>query len=91
MLAHLPPGKFTANAARLTLAVINHNLTRVLGCLTSAFHARARTGTICRQLPYLSAWLVTSARTLTFHLPKRRPWQNALEALWTAVCHRLRT
>ncbi|MFJ2818918.1 hypothetical protein ACIQOU_35345 [Streptomyces sp. NPDC091279] len=33
---------FTANAAWLTLAALAHNLTRALGTLASAFHARAR-------------------------------------------------
>ncbi|MFD4144390.1 transposase [Streptomyces sp. NPDC058572] len=45
-----PSGKFTANAAWPTLAVLAHNLTRALGTLASAFRAKARTGTIRRQL-----------------------------------------
>ncbi|MEV5079245.1 hypothetical protein AB0K74_10565 [Streptomyces sp. NPDC056159] len=49
-LGHLPSGKFTANATWLTLAALAHNLTRAAGTLASAFHARARTGTIRRQL-----------------------------------------
>ncbi|MFF3159684.1 IS1380 family transposase [Streptomyces sp. NPDC057910] len=90
-LAHLPSGRFTANAARLTLAAIAHNLTRALGSLASAVHAKARTGTILRQLVAVPARLATRARTLTFHLPTRWPWQDAFENLWTAVGHRLRT
>lgn len=90
-LAHLPSGKFTANAAWLTLAALAHNLTRALGTLASAFHARARTGTIRRQLVAVPARLAAGARTLTFHLPARWPWQDALENLWTSVGHRLRT
>jgi hypothetical protein len=49
-LAHLPSGKFTANAAWLTLAATAYNLTRAAGRLASIFHARARTGTIRRHL-----------------------------------------
>ncbi|MGB6453179.1 MAG: IS1380 family transposase, partial [Streptosporangiaceae bacterium] len=45
-LAHLPSGKFTANAAWLTLAAITHNLLRAAGCLASPRHARARGATI---------------------------------------------
>jgi Transposase DDE domain group 1 len=45
-LAHLPSGKFTANAAWLVLAAIAFNPTRAAGCLASAFHARATTATI---------------------------------------------
>ena len=51
-LGHLPSGKCTANAAWLTLAAVAHNLTRALGTLASAFHARARTGTIRRALTF---------------------------------------
>ena len=49
-LAHLPSGRFTANAAWLVGAAIAHNLTRAAGALASAFHARARTATIRTQL-----------------------------------------
>jgi hypothetical protein len=87
-LGHLPSGKFTANAAWLALAALAHNLTRVLGTLASAFHARARTGTIRRQLVAVPARLAAGARTLTFHLPERWPWQDAFEALWTAAGYR---
>nr|WP_235617957.1 IS1380 family transposase [Streptomyces sp. CB02400] len=87
-LGHLPSGKFTANAAWLTLAALAHNLTRALGALASAFHAKARTGTVRRHLIAVPAHLATGART---HLPDRWPWQGALENLWTAVGHRLRT
>ena len=90
-LGHLPSGKFTANAAWLTLAALAHNLTRALGTLASLFHARARTGTIRRQLIAVPARLAAGGRTLTFHLPERWPWQDAFEALWTAVGLRLRT
>jgi len=90
-LGHLPSGKFTANAAWLTLATLAHNLTRALGTLASAFHARARTGTIRRQLIAVPARLATRGRTLIFHLPEHWPWQNAFETLWTAAGCRLRT
>ncbi|MDH6124801.1 transposase [Kitasatospora sp. GP82] len=90
-LGHLPSGKFTANAAWLTLAALAHNLTRAVGTLASVFHAKARTGTIRRQLIAIPARLADRARTLTFHLPKRWRWQDAFSNLWTAVGHRLRT
>ncbi|WAX81770.1 transposase [Streptomyces sp. KMM 9044] len=90
-LGHLPSGKFTANAAWLTLAALAHNLTRALGTLASAFHARARTGTIRRQLLHVPARLAKNSHTLTWHFPEHWPWQDALESLWTAVGHRLKT
>lgn len=77
--------------AWLTLAALAHNLTRARGALASAFHAKARTGTIRRQLIAVLTRLATGGRILTFHLPERRPWQDAFEALWTAVGCRLRT
>jgi hypothetical protein len=72
-LGHLPSGRFTANAAWLTLAALAHNLTRALGALASAFHARARTGTIRRQLLAVPARLAASAHTLTFTFPSAGP------------------
>ncbi|MFJ3977111.1 transposase [Streptomyces sp. NPDC090021] len=90
-LGHLPSGKFTANAAWLTLATLAHNLTRAVGALASAFHARARTGTVRRQLLAIPARLASQARTLTWHLPQHWPWAEAFMDLWTAVGHRLRT
>ena len=90
-LGHLPSGKFTANAAWLTLAAVAHNLTRALGTLASAFHARARTGTIRRQLINVPARLAAGGRTLSWHLPEHWRWREAFADLWTAVGHRLRT
>ncbi|MFF1422786.1 hypothetical protein ACFVX7_34815, partial [Streptomyces sp. NPDC058280] len=75
-LGHLLSGKFIANAAWLTLAALAHNLTRALGPLASAFHVKARTGTIRRQPIADPARLATRARTLTFHLPERWPRQD---------------
>jgi hypothetical protein len=89
-LAHLPSGKFQANAAWLALAAIAHNLTRAAGTLASAFHARARTGTIRRTLITVPARIATSARRLHLHLPACWPWATAWENLWTATGHPLR-
>ncbi len=73
-LAHLPSGKFTANAAWLVLAAIAFNLTRAAGCLASIFHARATAATIRRHLITVPARLAHSARRLTLHLPTHWPW-----------------
>ncbi|KDN85571.1 transposase [Kitasatospora cheerisanensis KCTC 2395] len=90
-LGHLPSGRFTANAAWLTLAALAHNLTRAAGALASAFHAKARTGTIRRQLLAVPARLAAGGRTLTFHLPQHWPWRQEFTDLWTTVGCRLRT
>jgi len=89
-LAHLPSGKFQANAAWLALAATAHNLTRAAGALASAFHAKARTGTIRRTLIAVPARIASSARRLHLHLPARWPWAHAWKNLWTGTGHRLR-
>jgi hypothetical protein len=83
-LAHLPSGRFTANAAWLVLAAIAFNLTRAAGCLASAFHARATTATIRAQLINVPARLARSARRLIMHLPRDWPWEHDWTALFTA-------
>jgi hypothetical protein len=80
-LAHLPSGKFTANAAWLVLAAIAHNLTRAAGSLASTTHARARIATIRAQLIAVPARIARSARRLTLHLPTDWPWQPGWEQL----------
>jgi hypothetical protein len=80
-LAHLPSGKFNANAAWLTLWAMAYNLLRAAGSLTSAFHAKATTATLRAHLVHVPARIARSARRLTLHLPQRWPWQNA----WTQL------
>ncbi len=82
-LAHLPSGKFTANAAWLVLAAMAFNLTRAAGCLASAFRARATTDTLRTQLIHVPARLARSARQLVVRLPQHWPWQTALQQLFT--------
>lgn len=84
-LAHLPSGHFAANNAWLTLAGLAHNLTRAAGCLASTHHARARTGTIRRQLVLIPARVARSARKITLHLPRDWPWQPAWQTLFTTT------
>jgi len=84
-LAHLPSGSFQANAAWVVMAAIAFNLTRAAGCLASAFHARATTGTIRAQLINVPARLARSARKLQLHLPKHWPWEPAWTQLFDAT------
>jgi hypothetical protein len=86
-LAHLPSGKFTANAAWLTCAAIAHNLTRAAGALATTFHARARTATIRAQLIGVPARLARSAHRLVLHLPQHWPWQDGLDELFHHALH----
>jgi hypothetical protein len=85
-LAHLPSGKFTANAAWLVLAVIAFNLTRTAATLTTAPEiARATTATVRRKLIHVPARVASSARRITLHLPEAWPWHEA----WTRLFDRV--
>ncbi|WP_086709301.1 transposase [Streptomyces antimycoticus] len=90
-LGHLPPGKFTANAAWLTLAATAYNLTRAAGHLASAFHAKARTGTIRRHLIAVPARIARPGRQAALHLPQRWRWADDFADLWTATGQRMQT
>ena len=86
-LAHLPSGKFTANAAWLVLAVIAFNLTRATATLTRQPRlAKATTATIRRTLIAIPARLAHSARRITLHLPAAWPWQQASTELFSQCC-----
>jgi hypothetical protein len=74
-LAHLPSGKFAANAAWLVLAVIAFNLTRAAATLTGPDLAKATTATVRRKLITVPARLASSARRVTLHLPRAWPWE----------------
>jgi hypothetical protein len=85
-LAHLPSGKFAANAAWLVLAVIAFNLTRAAATLTGPKLARATTATIRRKLITVPARVASSARRITLHLPREWPWETAWARLFARTC-----
>ena len=85
-LAHLPSGKFTANAAWLVLAVMAFNLTRAAATITGPGLAKATTATIRRKLITVPARVAASARRVTLHLPTAWPWESAWTELFTRVC-----
>jgi hypothetical protein len=85
-LAHLPSGKFTANAAWLVLAVIAFNLTRTAATISGTALARATTATIRAKLITVPARVATSARRVTLHLPTAWPWETAWTRLFTHGC-----
>jgi Transposase DDE domain group 1 len=84
-LAHLPSGRFTANAAWLVLAVIAFNLTRAAGTVAASDLARSTTATIRRKLITVPARVASSARRITLHLPRDWPWESA----WTTLFDRV--
>jgi hypothetical protein len=85
-LAHLPSGKFAANAAWLVLAVIAFNLTRAAASIAGADLARATTATIRRKLITVPARVASSARRVTLHLPTAWPWETAWSQLFAHGC-----
>jgi hypothetical protein len=85
-LAHLPSGKFTANAAWLVLAVIAFNLTRAAAAIAGPDLAKTTTATIRRKLIHIPARVAYSGRQLTLHLPSAWPWQNAWTRLYNNTC-----
>ncbi|WP_109474866.1 IS1380 family transposase [Ornithinimicrobium cavernae] len=85
-LAHLPSGKFAANAAWLVLAVMAFNLTRAAATMTGPQLARATTATIRRTLVTVPARASSSARRLRLHMPTNWPWQQAWTRLFDTAC-----
>ena len=81
-LAHLPSGKFNANAAWLVCAVIAFNLTRAAACLGGKRLAKATTPTVRRTLICIPARIASSARRITMHLPARWPWETEWNLLF---------
>jgi len=83
-LAHLPPGKFTANAAWLVLAAMARNLLRSAGTRAGARYARARTATVRRDLITVPARTARRGRgDLVLHLPAGHHREQARLNLWT--------
>jgi hypothetical protein len=84
-LAHLPSGRFMANAAWLALTALAHNLGRALGILTGGRLARATAATLHRTLFTMPARLVHSARRQRLRAPERWPWRAEFETALAAI------
>lgn len=78
-LAHLPSGKFMANAAWLALAVMAHNLGRAVGRLAGGDLEKATAGTLQRVIFTVPGRLVTSGRRRHLRLPASWPWAQVIE------------
>ena len=86
-LAHLPSGKFAANAAWLTCAAIAHNLLRAAGALAARGYGRARGATIRRDLVNLAARTARHGHGhITLHLPAGWHRQTEWLTLSAAAC-----
>ena len=86
-LAHLPSGRFAANAAWLVCATIAHNLTRAAGALAGSRHARARTTSLRARLIHAPARIAHSAHRQVLHLPRDWPWEPGLDELFRRALH----
>ena len=78
-LAHLPSGKFMANAAWLALAVMAHNLGRAVGHLAGHDLHKATAATLRRRIFTVPGRLVHSGRRRHLRLPASWPWAHAIE------------
>ena len=75
-LAHLPSGRFAANAAWLALVGVAYNLARWTA--HAAGLGRVTTKTLRLTIIAVPARLVTSARRLRLRLPTSWPWADAM-------------
>lgn len=82
-LAHLPSGKYAANAAWVAHAVIAFNLARAAA--VAADQHRARWATLRTRIINVPARIATTGRRLVLHLPQRWPWASAWAGLWSAA------
>ena len=86
-LAHLPSGKFNANAAWLSIAAMAHNLLRAAGALAGRALAKARGATIRRALVAVPARTARHGRgRIALHLPRGHHRQDEWLSLWEAAC-----
>ncbi len=81
-LAHLPSGRFGANAAWILCAAIAHNLLRAAGVLAADQHTRARGSTLRRRIVTIPARLARPQRRPILHLPTHWPWSKHWLTLW---------
>lgn len=82
-LAHLPSGKYAANAAWVAHAVIAFNLARA-AAVASDQH-RARWATLRTRIINVPARIASTGRRLVLHLPTHWPWTRNWEALWSTA------
>jgi hypothetical protein len=82
-LAHLPSGRYAANAAWVSCAVMAFNLARAAA--VAANLATARWATVRTRLISVPARLAATGRRLVLHLPTHWPWATAFNQLWATA------
>jgi len=78
-LAHLPSGKYAANAAWVSCAVIAYNIARTAA--VAAEMTKARWATLRRKIIKVPGRIASTSRRLDLHLPTHWPWANGWESL----------
>ncbi len=84
-LAHLPSGKFTANAAWLSLTAMAHNLGRAVALLAGPDLARATAATLRRKVFTLPGRLAHTGRRRHLRLPASWPWADAIRTALASI------
>jgi len=84
-LAHLPSGRFMANAAWLALSVMAHNLGRAVGRLAGPDLEKATASTLRRRVFTVPGRLVHSGRRRHLRLPAAWPGAHAIEQALLSV------
>ena len=80
-LAHLPSGRYAANAAWVSCAVMAFNLARAAA--VAATMPTARWATVRTRLITVPARIAATGRRLILHLPTHWPWATGWKQLWT--------
>jgi len=84
-LAHLPSGKFMANAAWLAQTVVAHNLGRAVGRLAGPELEKATAATLRRKVFTMPGRLVHSGRRRHLRLPASWPWADPVLLALTRI------
>ena len=79
-LAHLPSGRYAANAAWVSAAVIAFNLARA-AAVAAGMHT-ARSATLRTRIINIPGRIAATGRRLVLHLPTHWPWASAWWSLW---------
>lgn len=78
-LAHLPSGKYAANAAWVSMAVIAFNIARATA--VAANLTKARWATVRTKIIKVPGRIASTSRRLDLHLPIHWPWARGWESL----------
>jgi len=82
-LAHLPSGKYVANAAWVAHAVIAFNIARATA--VAAAMRTARWATLRTRIINVPGRIAATGRRLVLHLPQHWPWTTGWELLWSTA------